>query len=865
MRHNCLRLPVLLATLPSSILLAQVAPATFSPSETRPEVVVELDPFTVESDSDSSYGATNSLTATRMAREIKDIPLAISVVTAEFLQDTGATTFTDAFKYVPSLVPDARSEGEAPGVFGSVLGYARGFPLSATMRNGVSRSGGLSLYNVERVEVLKGPVSVFFGASEPGGTVNYITKRPTFKSFTSVSAELRSFELSGEASPEQQTNTVQYSIEHEGVLGSSIGYRLYAQGHDGNLWRDNEYHRSNYIAGSLRWRLNSKLQFFAEYEFQKTDSNPAAQTAVVNPDYVADYANPPADVLAFHGLTEAQFRTRIFGSSTNWRNLKLAARGNTPEALVGDNIWRTSLVGVGAYPSTFYDRASWSWQGKGHYNDSEAQTFTFETLASPTSWATGRYSLVRSDWDREWIQSFRSETNGDGTFNAASGGGSLSNRVDTTHQLDLILKGRFLGLNHQLLLGAEYRESENVSQSARFDYANRFVTIPGRDGTLLTGLNAWRLWDPLLSPSVPDLSLAFANWNAPGREESELDAIFGSWQGEFTVAGRRVLPSFGYRRETLESYGISNAGVRSERPASSGNSYTYGLVVALSRSINAYASYNENYKPQVGFLATGPGVNRDTAGNLVDGLQENVPSEDQTGSGWDLGIKIARPDGSFSGSVGWFRVERQDILARDTARTQADPRNTPGTFYPVPPPDGPLQFVDGIGFNPVVFFSNQGLQRNEGIEVEGLWTPNRNWSVVGRVSYTYTSELVNDPALDEPFATIRYSRRLANTPEWRFSLLTRYSFHGGALNGLSLGAGVRGQSKSDPRFNDQDLPELYPGYAVVDLNARYPFKVGDRTYRLGLVVSNAFDKLYFSGVFAYNTPRRISLSINTRF
>ncbi len=171
-----------LVLLAASLLAAGAAAAQTTPppkpadNEATATGVVVLCPFEVGSKKDTSYGATNSLTATRTARPINETPLAIRVLTAEFLKDTGASSsFTDAFRYVPSVVPDNRSEGEGQNISGSVIGYARGFPLTGVLRNGVSRNGAFSLRNLERVGFLKGPVSVFFGAAEPGGTVNYIT------------------------------------------------------------------------------------------------------------------------------------------------------------------------------------------------------------------------------------------------------------------------------------------------------------------------------------------------------------------------------------------------------------------------------------------------------------------------------------------------------------------------------------------------------------------------------------------------------------------------------------------------------------------------------------------------------------------
>lgn len=856
------RLTAALAVFAASTLAAQTAP----PAPNTPEAPIALSSFEVKSTKDTSYGATNSLAATRIARPISETPLAISVLTADFLQDTASTnSLTDAFRYVPSVVPDARSEGEARGIFGSDIGYIRGFPINAITRNGVSRAGSFSLRNVERVEILKGPVSVFFGASEPGGTVNYITKKPSFQKFTKTSLGVRSYEASEHGTEQQHSNMASVEIEHEGKLGSTAAYRVYNYYGDGHGWRDKEYKREWNLSPSVLWRPSDRFEALVEFEHARSDSNPAAQTAIVNPLYVADYANPPADILAFHNLTAAQFRANIFGSSANWWNRKITARGNTAAAAVRDDIFRITHVGEGSYPGTFYDKASFSWQGKGSYNDSESDTLTVDLTATPADWLKARFSTVHNDWTRKWIQSFRSETNGDGTFNMAAGGGDLADTKDLRHQMDVIVNGKLLGIEHQLLVGGEYAKRKAVTRNAVFDYANRFVAIPGRGGVTLTGLDAYRLWDPLLSPNVPEIAIAFNGWANPSRNEVESSAFYTAWQGSVKIAGRRLMPSVGFRKEYLKTDAVSNSGIVTPTTKTDGNALTIGAVFEVTNAINVFASYNQNYKPQVGFLATGPGVNRDLKGVLVPGLKEDLPSDNQEGKGMDVGIKLSTPNGKISATLNWFVVERDKLLAQDPAKRQADPRNTFGTFYPNPAPNGPLQFVDGIGFNPILFFSNAGLQRNEGIEFESIWAPTKRWDIVAGLDYTYTSKQVKDPSLVEPIRTLLLTRRLGNAPEWKYAVWARHRFSDTGTLGWSAGLGVRGQTSSNARFVAQDKPELLKGFTVFDTNVGYAFMMAQRRFDLSVGVTNVFDKLYITGVFAYAEPRTVSIRLSTKF
>ena len=91
----------------------------------------------------------------------------------------------------------------------------RGFQVNTLMRNGVFRYISHNLDNVERVEVVKGPASVFFGQGYPGGVINYITKRP---SFTKIPTEL-TYQL-------DDNSGHKVKVDHNAVLGKKAAFRF---------------------------------------------------------------------------------------------------------------------------------------------------------------------------------------------------------------------------------------------------------------------------------------------------------------------------------------------------------------------------------------------------------------------------------------------------------------------------------------------------------------------------------------------------------------------------------------------------------------------------------------------------------------
>ncbi|MGX7952109.1 TonB-dependent receptor [Tsuneonella sp. HG249] len=128
------------------------------------------------------------VTATRRSEALSDVPIAVSAVTGETLEKSGATDIRQLGQVAPSLlVSGATSEvnftarirgigtvGENPGLESSVGLFIDGVYRS---RTGVGLS---ELGDIERVEVLRGPQGTLFGRNSTAGLINIITKGPEF-------------------------------------------------------------------------------------------------------------------------------------------------------------------------------------------------------------------------------------------------------------------------------------------------------------------------------------------------------------------------------------------------------------------------------------------------------------------------------------------------------------------------------------------------------------------------------------------------------------------------------------------------------------------------------------------------------------
>jgi hypothetical protein len=154
--------------------------------------ILLLSPFEVEASSNVGYLATQTLAGTRIKTDLKDVGSAISVVTKEMLRDTGATDNATLLSYTTGT--------EVGGALGNYAGTGDGSTFSEDdnllQPNQNTRVRGLTSadntrnffltetpwdgYNVDRVDMQRGPNSILFGLGSPAGIINASTNQANF-------------------------------------------------------------------------------------------------------------------------------------------------------------------------------------------------------------------------------------------------------------------------------------------------------------------------------------------------------------------------------------------------------------------------------------------------------------------------------------------------------------------------------------------------------------------------------------------------------------------------------------------------------------------------------------------------------------
>ena len=187
----------------SSCVLALASPsAVFAQAQTLSGAATTTTPGAAPSQVDQASPAASAaatgpteagdivVTATRRASPLSDVPIAVSAITAESLQNTGATDLRQLNQVSPSLlVSSTSSEAGAGGArirgIGTVGDNAGLESSVATFIDGVYRNragvGLTELGPIERVEVLRGPQGTLFGRNASAGLINVVTARPKFQ------------------------------------------------------------------------------------------------------------------------------------------------------------------------------------------------------------------------------------------------------------------------------------------------------------------------------------------------------------------------------------------------------------------------------------------------------------------------------------------------------------------------------------------------------------------------------------------------------------------------------------------------------------------------------------------------------------
>jgi len=171
----------------AGLVRAQTAPAQPPSRPIAPaDETVQLSPFIVDTEREAGWSANDTLSASRTRQALKDVPVNIDAITADFMEDLGIFTADDVTRFVANVYAAPNMENDNNTDNFSFRGLSQRFNIS---RNYFRWYIPTDTYNVERIDFGKGSNSLIFGDVEPGGQGSAFTKRALFKNFGTLLAQ----------------------------------------------------------------------------------------------------------------------------------------------------------------------------------------------------------------------------------------------------------------------------------------------------------------------------------------------------------------------------------------------------------------------------------------------------------------------------------------------------------------------------------------------------------------------------------------------------------------------------------------------------------------------------------------------------
>ena len=258
--------------LPVRLLLAQEAA---SASKKLDDDVVTLSPYVVNADSEEGYYSPQGVSGTRTRTALIDLPMNMTVFNENFINDIGARDLVDVVSFASGVSGGATASSDNAG--GDTLGFVlRGQGGFVPNRNGFRRLRVVDPITIERVEVLKGPASVLYGQESPGGSVNYITKRPVQHNLASTTLQVGSYDFY-KASMDVNVATPNHKLAVRFVGGYE----------DSQSWIDRYHNWTTVLDPSITWWIKPTTTLTFEYESTIRRQNPQSPlpfSALLKPD-----------------------------------------------------------------------------------------------------------------------------------------------------------------------------------------------------------------------------------------------------------------------------------------------------------------------------------------------------------------------------------------------------------------------------------------------------------------------------------------------------------------------------------------------------------------------------------------------------
>jgi catecholate siderophore receptor len=765
-----------LAIAVSGALMAQVAIAQDSKEVELDKLKVEeaITPDTNPYATPGSPYLAERLSDPRRTRELAKTPQTITVLTATQIEESGRSDLRDILDGQPGITLGTGENGNA---FGDRY-VIRGHEARSDMFVDGLRDPGMTIresFAIEQVEISKGPSSTFAGRGTTGGAVNSVSKRASTEydfANTSVGIGLDNYH--------RLTADVNQVINYDTAVRANV---LHAQ--EDVPDRDPADRERKGAALSVFHQLTDSLELNADYYHFQGEDNPDLGTYLEDADGDGLRNDPVKDIPAY--VQDDDF----LESTVNTLTLRTGYEFNDSSRIV--NLFRYGTTengyvvsgtrGGDAYP-TALDATN------------ETNAYAGSTLSTHNGWQEVDY---------------------------------VANQLNYLTDLELG------GMEHELVIGAEYSQSTVLNGTYDIDVTGGNCWGRGRDGTVnpatcIYDVNG-NVVDNLNSATQRSISKGDwdSDWNLDILSLSVMDTV--DLTDDWTV--------FGGLRYDYYDYELKTQG-RSEGTYSYTDGAWNGHVGAsynITNNANVYTSVSTatNLNGGESDVGTSGGYGGFVGDSDADG---GLMTEPERTTSYEIGTKWKLNNGKLLATAAAFLIDKDDVN-------------------------------EGNGYDPTGGSNNTGGNRVEGVEF-GL-----AGNITDDLSIQAGLTLMNAKITETGQCTDRsgnlgpcneVGNTLANFADNSFSVHAKYQ----ATPQIAFGGGMTYESERFTGQPDAAANESMsvPEYTVFDAFASYKIN-RDATVRLN--VNNVFDEDYYlaayrSGSFTYiGDGRSASLTLDYKF
>jgi iron complex outermembrane recepter protein len=624
--------------------------------------VVKLSEFQVSTSADKGYRAGNSVSATRIDTPIKDLPFAVSAFTSQFIADVGARDLFDVVQYAPSVTSAGREFNAGNAVY-----TIRGFD-QAPQHNGFVGEGYVDTVSVERVEVVKGPSSVLYGQVAPGGTVNYITKRPGGRQSAMINLQAGT------------RNFWRTALDvNQPLAGKSLLFRFNGAFENALEYITPGQQRTTVLAPVVTWRINDRVALTVDYQwFSRRETPPSAH---IKPNIEVVGPLPANGILSATGI----LINPLDNSDPGFLGYYPFSRTFN---YVSNNDYRfTDFESINAELTT---KLTPAWSARTNFNWSKrrvAQKLTglgaVSITVPPSYYPAGAALPISSANYLIAARAYADDLLKDPNLALLAPQAQLGRRKrlqedfgqSKTSQLELAGNYDFSGMKLKPLVGAFYNEARGYGRLRQSATANFFPV--------------WDIKNPATWDYNTDFDPVTQPFSTNNRSVTRNSAGYAVLNASFLADRLTAVVGARYNKSSGSTDNFLAPASSLAKVSNKKTTPQVGLGWKATRDVMFYGSYSQSYVLNAAAL---------TFENVPIG-----PAAPTTSEGYELGVKTDFLNGRVSSTVAVFQIDQKDRI---------------------------LRFNSFNATGVTVTNSLQGtLDRSSGIEAEVTWSPRDNWQV----------------------------------------------------------------------------------------------------------------------------------------